>query len=140
MTWQHIILATAILIGENIVNVFIDAYKIKQALGRSVPKAVRHGVNFAAYGAATGACIYFFHMRVWYAIEYAAAAFFCRQIFFDIPLNWRRGLKWDYVSTAKPPKSIMDRVEIRLFGYNGKAPVICYGILWVLLFTLQFFL
>jgi hypothetical protein len=140
VTWQLIISATAILIGENIVNVYIDAYKIKQALGRKVPVAVKHGINFAAYGVTTGACIYFFHMPLWFAIEYAASAFFCRQIFFDIPLNWRRGLKWDYVSLDNPPKALMDRIEVRLFGFNGKAPTICYGILWVLLFTAQFFI
>jgi len=54
-------------------------------------------------------------------------------------LNLRRGLKWDYVSLAKPPKAIMDIIEIAFFGYNGRAAILIYAIMWVgSLITLYF--
>jgi hypothetical protein len=59
------------------------------------------------------------------------SAFCNRQFSFDIPLNLRRGLAWDYVSLADPPKSILDRIEIRIFGHNGRAPFVIYGAVWI---------
>ena len=120
-----------ILIVFNIGNVFIDAFKIKRALGRNVPKAVRHGINFTAYGIVVGIVIWAFGMNLLQGIVFAVSAFFNRQISFDIPLNLRRGLKWDYVTTDKPPKAIMDRIEVRIFGFNGRLPVLIYSALWI---------
>lgn len=130
----------AILIAFNLVNVFLDAYKIKQALKKNIPKSVRHGINFAAYAVCIGLVIWLRHLPLWQAVVFAVSAFFNRQITFDIPLNWRRGLKWNYVSLDKPPKAIMDKVEIRIFGYNGSAPVLVYGICWIATFIIQFFI
>jgi hypothetical protein len=130
----------AILIAFNFLNVWLDAYKIKKALKQNVPKAVRHGVNLGAYAICVGLIIWLFKLQVWDAVLFGVSAFFNRQLSFDIPLNKRRGLPWDYVSPAKPPDAIMDRIEIRLFGYNGKAPVFCYSLLWVGCLIVKFFL
>lgn len=135
MLTKYIILATIILILENITNVFIDAYKIKV-----LNKTIRHGINFTVYAVVTGFCICLFEMPLWFAVDFAFSAFFCRQITFDVPLNLRRNLDWDYVSLDRPPKALMDRIEVRIFGYNGKAPTICYGIFWAATLTLQFFI
>jgi hypothetical protein len=63
---------------------------------------------------------------------YCISAFTNRQGSFDIPLNLRRALKWDHVSTAKPPAAWLDRQEIALFGYNGRAPLVMYGAIWII--------
>jgi len=124
-----------ILIGFNLVNVFIDAYKIKK-----LNKTIRHGINLAAYLATAGIAAWYFHMNLWHVSIYLLSAFFNRQITFDIPLNWRRGLKWDYVSLDKPPKALMDKIEVRVFGYNGRLPALIYGICWICTLVIQYFL
>lgn len=139
MTLQTLIIANCILIGENIVNVYIDAYKIKIGLQKNIANNIKHGINFMAYGIVTGLCIWLFHMPLWIAIVYGCSALFNRQITFDIPLNWRRGLSWDYVSPAKPPAAFMDKIEVAIFGYNGKAPTICYGVIWIGTLITQYF-
>lgn len=128
LAWPHIILVAA-----NLVNVFLDAYKITV-----LNKQIRHGINFGAYLAVAGICVWKFHLSGWLIPVFIISAFFNRQVTFDIPLNWRRGLKWNYVSLAKPPKALMDRIEISLFGYNGTAPTIIYFILWAATLILYF--
>lgn len=129
-----------ILLVHNLLNVWLDAYKIKRALKKNIPKSIRHGINFAAYAITVGVVIWWQKMGVWEAVTFALSGLFQRQLTFDIPLNWRRGLPYNYVSLDKPPKAIMDQIEVRLFGYNGTAPVVVYGLCWAGLFTLQFFL
>lgn len=130
----------AILIAFNFLNIWLDAYKIKQALKKNVPKSVRHGINFAAYSACVGLIIWLFKLGWQDGILFGASAFFNRQLSFDIPLNLRRGLKWDYVSLDKPPKALMDKIEVRIFGYNGKASIFCYSVLWIGCLIIKFFL
>lgn len=120
------ILANLILIGFNVTNVFIDAYKIKV-----LNKTIRHFINFAAYATFAGLCIWLFQFKLWPAVVFGLSAFFNRQITFDIPLSLRRGLKWDYVSLDRPPKAAMDRLEVAIFGYNGRTPVYIYSALWI---------
>ncbi len=109
----------------NLVNVNIDAYRIMN------DKRIAHGINFGAYALFCGGLCWAFGWNVWVITLFSVSAFSHRQFTFDIPLNLRRGLKWDYVSPAKPPKSITDRIEIWLFGYNGRAPFVLYGVLWL---------
>lgn len=117
----------------NWLNSRLDAYRILKA------KHIAHGINFGCYACLVGAQIYYLHLAWWIAAIFCLQAFFNRQITFDIPLNLRRGLKWFYVSLAKPPKAIMDRIEIAVFGYNGRAATISYGVFWVAsLITLYF--
>lgn len=131
---MNILISQAILALFNLINSRIDAYRIMKN------KTIAHGINFGAYCVVTGLIIWLFHYEPWQGIVFAVSAFFQRQLSFDIPLNLRRGKAWNYVSLDKPPKALMDRIEIRLFGYNGTAPVVVYGLLWCGLFTLQFFL
>jgi len=119
----------------NVANAFLDAYKI-----RELNKTIRHGINLAAYIAYVGVVIWIFDLSTWGAVLAALSAFFNRQIFFDIPLNWRRGLKWDYVSLDKPPKALMDKIEVSIFGYNGRLPVLIYSIGLVVTVVIQYFL
>lgn len=121
------------LAGFNLINSRVDAYRILRH------KAIAHGINFIAYGAFTLVLYYFTNKPVltWSAFPYVDLIVFCcsaftnRQFTFDIPLNLRRGLQWDYVTKADPPKSVLDRIEIRIFGRNGRAPFIMYGVVWL---------
>lgn len=122
------------LVGFNLINSRVDAYRIMKN------KTIAHGINFGAYALF---CALFCWLAGWNAgviALFCVSAFCNRQFSFDIPLNLRRGLKWDYVSYAKPPKAILDRIEIRVFGYNGRAPVVCYAVIWIICFIVKFFL
>lgn len=118
----------------NLTNVKIDAYRMTKH------KTIAHGINFGAYAVFSGVLCWLAHWSVGEIILFCLSAFCHRQFTFDIPLNLRRGLKWDYVSLAKPPKSILDRIEIRIFGYNGRAPFVVYGVVWVVCLIIKIFL
>lgn len=113
------------LAGFNLVNSRVDAYRILRN------KKIAHGINFGSYCLFAAVLCILFRYSFWQIVVFGISAFANRQLSFDIPLNLRRGLKWDYVSLAKPPKAILDRIEIRIFGYNGRAPIIMYAIIWV---------
>lgn len=132
----------ATLAGFNLINSRIDAYRILK------DKTIAHGINLGAY-AIFALVLYYFTTTpvltwgdfpyVGFAI-YLVSAFVQRQLTFDIPLNLRRGLKWDYVSLAKPPKAFLDRIEIRIFGYNGRAPVLMYAAVWAACLIIKIFI
>jgi hypothetical protein len=113
------------LAGFNLINSRIDAYRIL------ANKTIAHAVNFGVYALFCALFCWLAHWNVRVIALFCVSAFCNRQLSFDIPLNKRRGLKWDYVSLAKPPKAFLDRIEIRLFGYNGRAPVFMYAAIWV---------
>lgn len=113
------------LAGFNLINSRVDAYRIM------ANKTIAHGINFGAYAVFTGLLCWLGRYDIWEILIFCVSAFVQRQFTFDIPLNLRRGLKWDYVSPAKPPKAWLDRLEIRLFGYNGRAPFVLYGAVWI---------
>lgn len=115
-----------ILILFNILNAFFDASRIKKN------KRIYHGLNLLAYCVVMGFEVWLFEIRGWWIVLYCLSAFFNRQLFFDIPLNLARGLTWDYVSKEKLPKAKMDRIEIWMFGLNGKPPVLVYSIGWII--------
>jgi hypothetical protein len=122
------------LAGCNLINSRIDAYRIMRN------KTIAHGINFGAYATYCALLCLFAQWNVWQIILFCISAFCNRQLSFDIPLNLRRGLKWDYVSLAKPPKAFLDRIEIRIFGYNGRAPVLVYTIIWAICIVINAFL
>lgn len=124
----------ALLAGFNFGNSQLDAYRIMRN------KTIGHGINFGAYAVFTGLLCWLGRNDIWEIIVFCVSAFCNRQFSFDIPLNLRRGLPWDYVSKANPPKSFLDRVEIRLFGYNGRAPFLVYTIIWTICLVIKFFL
>lgn len=113
------------LAGFNLINSRIDAYRILRH------KTIVHAVNFGVY---TLFCALLCWLARWNAgviTLFCVSAFCNRNITFDLPLNKRRGLPLFYVTKAKPPKSILDIIEIRIFGYNGRAPVYMYAAIWV---------
>ena len=112
------------LAGFNLINSRIDAYRIMRN------KTIAHGINFGAYAIFVGLLCWLGRYDIWDIQLLAISAYTNRQFPFDIPLNLRRWLEWDYVSKANPPKSITDRFEIWLFGYNGRAPFLLYGTVW----------
>lgn len=120
----------------NITNSHIDAHRILDN------KTIAHGVNFAAYALAVAIICFLLSIPFgWPIVLFALSAFFNRQFSFDIPLNLRRGLAWDYQSTANPPKAILDRIERFIFGDGAnvgrfifKVYLTCYCIIttiWV---------
>lgn len=125
--------AHAALVLFNLVNVWIDAYRITRH------KQIAHGINFGAYALFVAFLCWWCHWDVGVITLFCVAAFCNRNLSFDIPLNIRRRLPWDYVSTAKPPKALLDRIEIRLFGYNGRAPLFVYAVVWVACLIIKIF-
>lgn len=118
----------------NLGNVQIDAYRILRH------KQIAHGINFTAYALFVAFLCWVCHWDAWEIVVFGASAFCARQFSFDIQLNRRRGLKWDYVTKADPPASILDRIEIRLFGRNGRAPFLVYGLVWVVCLIIKMLL
>ncbi len=129
------------LIFINLFNVYIDAYKILKH------KTIAHWLNL---------CAYLFFAVLFYVLVskpelkfccfsyldfllFLFSAFFNRQIFFDIPLNLKRGLSSFYVSLDKPPKAWLDRQEVKFFGYNGKKITIFYATLFFICFIIKLF-
>lgn len=123
----------AALAGLNLINSRIDAYRITRH------KTIAHGINFGVYALFCALLCWFARWNVWVINLFCVSAFCNRNITFDIPLNLRRGLKWDYVSLAKPPAAWLDRQEIRAFGYNGRAPLVMYGIIWIACLVIKIF-
>jgi hypothetical protein len=116
----------ACLAGFNLINSRVDAYRIMKH------KTIAHAINFGAYAVFCALLCWVAHWNVWQIILFGVSAFTQRQFTFDIPLNLRRKLPWDYVTKAKPPAAWLDRQEIRVFGYNGRAPLFVYGSAWVI--------
>ena len=114
----------------NLINSRIDAYRILKH------KTIAHGINFGAYFALYLLLYFILKPSLLTAILMGISAFFCRQITFDIPLNLRRGLKWFHVSTATPPKAVLDRLEIKFLGRNGKRISAFYAGLWIIFIIL----
>jgi hypothetical protein len=109
----------------NLINSRIDAYRIMRN------KTIAHGINFGVYALFCALLCWLARWNVGVITLFCVSAFCNRQWSFDVPLSLRRHLSWDYVSTAKPPKAFLDRIEIRLFGYNGRAPVFMYAAVWL---------
>jgi hypothetical protein len=128
------LLAQLILASFNLLNAVHDANRIR------LHKRIYHGLNFGVYVLLVAFLCWKAHWNIGVITLFCVSAFCNRQLSFDVPLNRFRGLKWDYVSLAKPPKSILDRIEIRLFGYNGWAPVIMYAVVWVVCLIIKIWL
>jgi len=119
-----LIIAIVIQVLFNITNSYIDAYRIL------THKTIAHFINLTAYAVLVGGEIYCFHFGFWAALALCIQAFFNRQNTFDIPLNLRRELDWDY--QTKNPKAITDKIEYWAFGYNPQGIAKSYILLWVL--------
>jgi hypothetical protein len=96
------------LAGFNLINSRIDAYRILKN------KHIAHAINFGVYALF---CVELCWLALWnfgVITLFCVSAFCNRQISFDIPLNLRRHLPWDYVTKEKPPGAWLDRQEIRI--------------------------
>ena len=118
------------------INVF-DAWIDKNRIADNVRSKVIHWINAILYTLVVSV-IATFANHEWNAIALTfIASFFNRQLFFDIPLNLFRGLKWDYVTNAEKP-AWTDRVEIKLIGDNGKAQTIIYAQSFIITILIYF--
>jgi len=129
-----LIIFLACQIGFNLVNSRLDAYLIMKH------KTIAHFINFAAYAIVVIIELVIAKYGWWFVALFCIAAFFNRQVTFDIPLNLRRKLDYWYISLEKPPKAITDRIEVSIFGYNGKAITHSYILLWIVFTALLFIL
>lgn len=129
MTW---LINQLILAFFNFVNSRIDAYRIMDN------KTIAHGINFGAYAVFTALLCWLGRLDMGEIILLCVSAFCNRQFSFDIPLNLRRHLPWDYVTKANPPKALLDKIEVRIFGYNGRAPFVFYGAIFIITTTIYF--
>lgn len=120
------------LILFNIGNAFIDSTRIKRGL------KIHHWLNAGLYILCIACECILGHLAPAQIILLCIWAMAARQIFFDIPLNLRRGLKWDYVSLDKPPKALNDRIEVKLWGYNGRIGVAVYSVVLIITTILLF--
>lgn len=119
------ILALIIQTLFNLLNAGYDAWRFNTG------RKPMHWLNFLLYLIIIGlSCWYCFTGNIVQVALLAISALCNRQLFFDIPLNWRRGLRWDYVSPERA--SFIDRIEYSVFGNNGQAPVVVYLLVWVL--------
>lgn len=108
----------AIFILINTLMAGKDAIKIRNE------KTIDHFQNGMAYLLSISVFAIIFEMTFKEAIFFYVSCFCNRQLFFDIPLNLLRKLKWDYVSPD--PASFVDKIEKRIFGNNGKTPTFIY--------------
>jgi len=118
----------------NYLNSIFDAYRIMKN------KTIAHGVNFGVYGLVVALLCILFRYDIWNIIVFGISAFTNRQFTFDIPLNLRRDLAWDYVTKADPPAAWLDRQEIKLFGRDGRKPIIVYGAMWIVCSIIKIFI
>jgi len=123
----------------NLINSRIDAYRILKN------KTIAHAINFSGYAVVIAIELLILKPVWWFGLIFCFSAFLNRQVTFDIPLNLRRrkndkSITWDYVSKANPPKAWLDRQEIKVFGYNGRAITLTYIFLWVLSLIFSYFL
>ena len=58
------------------------------------------------------------------------------RVVFDMALNRFRGLEFDYVT--KSPKSIIDKIERKIFGDDGASPKIVYAFISIGLNVIYF--
>lgn len=88
-------------------------------------KRIYHSINGAIHILAAAAGWYLFSWEVGVAILFIA------RLFFDVSLNLFRGKPVDYVSPS--PKSIVDKLEKKIFGQDGITPKIIYTICLIVL-------
>lgn len=99
-------------------SIFCIAFAKMNAIWIKANKRIYHGINGAIHIAAAVAGWYFFGWQIGVSILFAA------RLVFDTALNLFRGLAIDYIPAK--PKSIVDRIEKRLFRNDGLTPKLVY--------------
>ncbi len=92
-------------------------------------KRIYHALNGLLHIAAAVAGWHFWGWQIGVAILFVA------RLFFDVSLNLFRGKAIDYVSPN--PKSIVDKVEKKLFRTDGISPKILYLFIIIVLACLK---
>lgn len=98
---------------------YLNAHLIKKG------KRIYHALNGAIHIAAAAAGLYFFDWQTGIAI------LFVSRLVFDTALNLMRGKAIDYTSPS--PKSIVDKIEQKIFKRDGVTPKLIYILLIVVL-------
>lgn len=134
---QQLIIFLVIQYVVSIINGKWDAYQISK--GKTIP----HWLNLTVFLVMVGVQLIIAKYVWWIAILFFVVSCLNRRTFFGISLNVFRSkydptITWDYISKAKPPKAWLDRQEIKIFGYNGRAIHIMYIILWIIFSALLF--
>ncbi|HRP30428.1 MAG TPA: hypothetical protein PKV73_00985 [Agriterribacter sp.] len=93
------------------------AYQNKKWIAKD--KKILHGWNGLIHIAAALVAWWLFNWCMFIIILCEA------RIVFDVSLNKFRGLEFDYVPIK--PKSIVDRMERKIFGEDGVSPKIVYA-------------
>lgn len=88
-------------------------------------KKIRHGVNGLIHLCIAAFIAY--KTNIWSGV----ASLFLARVVFDWSLNLFRFGQIDYVPLN--PKSIIDKIEKRLFGLDGVTPKLVYLFIWVVL-------
>jgi hypothetical protein len=92
-------------------------------------KRIYHGINGAIHIIAAGAFAYY---TEWYNF---LTTLLIARLFFDVSLNLFRGLRINYVPLN--PKSIVDKLEQKVFGKDGYTPKIIYLVLIISIFIYE---
>lgn len=101
-----------------------DAIKIREH------KTIDHFNNGLMYLLSIVVSGMIFRLNIGEFVVFTISCFCNRQLFFDIPLNLIRKLKWYYV--PEKPESFVDKIEAKVFGKNGKVPVYVYAVAFLL--------
>jgi hypothetical protein len=99
-----------------------DAAKIKDK------KTIDHFLNGIAYCLTIVIFCMIFEMDWLEVIIFALSCFCNRQLFFDIPLNLMRKIKWNYIPAK--PESFVDKIELK-FGFTPGTIEVIYLMIWV---------
>lgn len=90
---------------------------------------IYHGANGGLHIVAAIAGGYYFGWQIGVAVLFVA------RVVFDVALNLFRGKAIDYVSPS--PKSIVDKIEKKLFKQDGVTPKIIYILIVICLATIK---
>lgn len=90
----------------------LNAYWIRK------DKRILHGLNGLAHALIIGFCGYTID---WFIV---IPMLFQGRLMFDVALNLFRGKEFDYV--PENPKSIIDKIEKKVFGEDGVFPKVIY--------------
>jgi hypothetical protein len=112
----------AILGIFNFLNALYDSIRIKSH------KRIYHSLNGAAYLVLIGILVWWVKPSLLDGVLFVIHALCNRQSIFDTSLNLLRGLPIDYTSIN--PTSVIDKLEIRVFGRNGLYPFATYALIF----------
>lgn len=115
-----------IIIGQIILLIINVAMAKHHAHLINLNRPIKHGWWGLSYLVLAGLFSWLNHSWLFFL-----CSLFIRKVFFDLALNTFRGLPLFYVS--KEPKSIIDKLHWRLFGFHSEWYMCSYFILTIIL-------